>query len=456
LSPKEETARPRLPSGFSDSPPTETAARDWVLDTVCQVYRSYGFVPLDTSPVEYFQTIVSGHDDIASKQIYRLFKDKLPEPNKALALRFELTGSLVRFVTQNIDRFPLPFKRYQVGYVWRGERPQRGRFRQFLQFDVDTVGIADPVADTEILEVVYRSLEALKLPAFEIRLSSRNLLSGLAAVLGLTTEEERLRFFRILDKYDKIGACSVLQLLEQPPAAHEEGMGFSHSQLSTVEKVLAMKGANESLLEQMEEVARGPAETAAGLRELRSVLRYWNEARLPRPDFLRVIPHLARGLDYYTGPVFETFLPSDENLGSIMAGGRYDGLVGRYVGRDIPAVGVSMGIDRLIVALENLSLMPETLSACRVLVAVLSEEERETMYGVASQLRQHGITTELYLGNKLTFREQIKYAAAQGIPWLLIQGENERHKGVVALRDLAAREQIELSLDQAVLRLKEL
>lgn len=455
MSPKEETARPRLPSGFTDSPPFETAARDWVLDTVCHVYRSYGFVPLDTSPVEYYKTIVSGHDDSASKQIYRLYKEKLPESNKALALRFELTGSLVRFVTQNIDRLPLPFKRYQVGYVWRGERPQRGRFRQFLQFDVDTIGIADPVADTEILEVVYRSLEALKLPAFQIRLSSRNLLSGLAAVLGLRNEEERLRFFRILDKYDKIEASGVLRLLEEPPTADEEGMAFSPSQLSIVEKVLAMNGENESLLDQIEEVARGPAETAAGLRELRSVLRYWNEAGLPRPDFLRVVPHLARGLDYYTGPVFETFLPSDENLGSIMAGGRYDGLVGRYVGREIPAVGVSMGIDRLLVALESLSLLPETLSACRVLVAVLSEEERETMYGVASQLRRRGVPTELYLGNKLAFREQIKYAAAQGIPWLLIQGENERQSDVVALRDLATREQVELSLDQAILRLKE-
>jgi histidyl-tRNA synthetase len=405
--------------------------------------------------VEYYKTIVAGHDDSESKQIYRLFKEKLPESSKALALRFELTGSLVRFVTQNIDHLPLPFKRYQVGYVWRGERPQRGRFRQFLQFDVDTIGIADPVADAEILEVVYRSLEALGLPSFQIRLSSRNLLSGLASVLGLRSDEERIRFFRALDKYDKIGATRVLQLLEQSPASDEEGMGFSFSQLSIVERVLAMSGENESLLDQMEEIARGPAETDTGLRELRSMLRYWTEARLPRPDFLRIVPHLARGLDYYTGPVFETFLPSDENLGSIMAGGRYDGLVGRYVGREIPAVGVSMGIDRLIVALESLSLLPETLSACRALVVVLSEEERESMYGVASQLRQHGIPSELYLGSKLAFREQIKYAAAQGIPWLLIQGENERRKNVVALRDLATREQVELSLEQAVVRLKE-
>lgn len=447
--------QPRLPSGFKDLLPEENAARTWMIETVCEVYKSHGFVSLDTSPVEYYQTLVSGHEEGGEKQIYRLFKEQLPAPHKTLALRFELTASLARFLAQNIDRISMPFKRYQSGYVWRGERPQRGRFRQFLQFDVDTVGVADSVADAEILEVIYRSLEALGIKEFQIRLSSRNLLAGLAKILGLRSPEDRLLFFRLLDKHDKIGTEKLLELLSQTTVDQDNAFSLEKPQREIVEKILTLEGDNEAVLEQTERLVSGPEESRIGIEELRSILCYWSHTRLGNPEFLRIVPHLARGLDYYTGPIFETVVAGHENIGSIMAGGRYDGLVGCFLGRDIPAVGVSMGVDRLFVALRSLGLLPRSISSCRVLVAVLSEPERQGMYGLASKLRDAGIHAELYLGSKLTFREQIKYASAQGIPFLLIQGEDERTRGVVGLRHLGRREQEELPLQEAIARLRE-
>jgi len=443
----------RLPSGFRDLPPADMAARNWMMESVCRVYESHGFTPLDTSPVEFLQTLMAGHDEGTGKQIYSLFKDELPTPERTLALRFELTASLARFLAQNRETIHMPFKRYQSGYVWRGERPQRGRFRQFLQFDVDTVGVADVAADAEILEVIYRSMEALGIGGFEIRLSSRNLLAGLAGTLGLETSEDKSTFFRILDKLDKIGGERLLQLLSASPDEQKDGMSFSMKKLSIVDQVLSLEGDNEMILEEMGRIASGPPETKKGIDELQEVLGFWGRTGIKHPEFLRIVPHLARGLDYYTGPIFETFVTKQEKIGSVMGGGRYDGLIGRFLGKELPAVGVSMGVDRLLVALESLSLLPRAISKCQVLVAVLGEEDRKRMYGVAAQLRTMGIAAELYLGSKLAFREQIKYASSLGIPWLLIQGENEQEKGVVALRNLGTRTQEELRMEDAVTKL---
>jgi histidyl-tRNA synthetase len=443
---------PRLPSGFRDLAPSEAAAQKWMVDTVCRVYESHGFVPLDTSCVEYYQILTSGHGESGDKQIYRLYKDEIHSPDKALALRFELTGSLARYLAQNIERLAMPFKRYQSGYVWRGERPQRGRFRQFLQFDVDTIGIADPVADAEIIEVICRSLDALKVPAFEVRVSTRSLLAGLARTLGLHTVESQLEFFRLLDKHDKIGTGKLLGLLAAP--SHEGGMGLGVPGVGLVEKVICLTGENGHVLEETARLLHGTEEAARGLRELTSVLDHLEGAALPRPEAVRIMPSLARGLDYYTGPVFETFVTGQESIGSVMSGGRYDGLIGRFLGRRIPATGVSMGVDRLLIVLQSLASCQAAAPACRVLVAVLGAGERRRMYGIAAKLRNAGVSAELYMGEELSFRHQIAYAARQGIPYLLIQGDDELARGVVALRDLAARSQQDFSLEDAVTRLR--
>ncbi len=444
--------QPRLPSGFRDLGPSEAAAQRWMIETVCRVYESHGFVPLDTSCVEYYQVLISGHEEGGEKQIYRLYKDEVPPPDQALALRFELTASLARYVGQHIDRLPLPFKRYQSGYVWRGERPQRGRFRQFLQFDVDTIGIADPVADAEIVEVIYRSLAALQVRAFEIRLSSRSLLAGLARVIGLGSPESQTAFFRILDKHDKVGTHALLAQLASPP--DEGGLGLEPKALRVVEETLGIAGGNDEVMEQVGRLLHGPDETVRGLAEVAKILEYVAHAGLPHPEYVRVFPSLARGLDYYTGPVFETVITGQERIGSVMSGGRYDGLIGRFAGRDLPATGVSMGVDRLLVVLQALGTTPGSGSPCKALVAVLSAEERSVMFGLASRLRAEGIPVELYMGDGFSFRQQIAYAAQRGIPSLIIQGEQERSRGVLAVRNLTTRTQEELGFDEAVRRLR--
>ncbi|MBN1426382.1 histidine--tRNA ligase [Candidatus Fermentibacteria bacterium] len=448
----ERRIEPRLPSGFRDLSPEEAAAQKRMIETVCKVYESHGFVPLDTSCVEYYQILVSGHGEGGEKQIYRLCRDEMPTPESALALRFELTASLARYLAHNIDRLPMPFKRYQSGYVWRGERPQRGRFRQFLQFDVDTVGISDPVADAEIVEVIYRSLDALGVPGFEIRISSRSLLAGVARVLGLGAPEAQLEFFRVLDKHDKIGTEKLLALIGAPPS--EGGLGLAAGKIELVERILTISGTSDRVMEEASRLLHGPDETARGLREISSILEYLSSAALPHPDYVRVMPSLARGLDYYTGPVFETVVIGQEGFGSVMGGGRYDGLIGHFLGRSIPATGVSMGVDRLLVVLQTLQAFPASGSVCRVVVAVLNPEERPRMYGLASLLRCAGIPSELYMGEGFSFRHQIAYAAQREIPYLLIQGEDERARGIVALRDLRTRTQQELTLEEAVVHLR--
>lgn len=443
---------PRLPSGFRDLSPADAAGQRWMVETVCRVYESHGFVPLDTSVVEFYSTLVAGHQEGGEKQIYRLYKDDVPPPDKALALRFELTASLARYLAMHVDTLPMPFKRYQSGYVWRGERPQRGRFRQFLQFDVDTVGIADPVADAEIVEVIYRSLHALGVASFEIRISSRSLLAGLARVLGLDSPEAQLAFFRVLDKHDKVGTETLMAILAAPES--EGGLGLGVPALSLVERVLNLTGSNGEVLDQAASLLAGPEETSRGIRELTAIMDYLAAASLPHPDYVRVTPSLARGLDYYTGPVFETFVTGYETIGSVMGGGRYDGLVGHFLGRRIPATGVSMGVDRLLVVVQALGLTAAAATRCRALVAVLGGEDRPRMYGIAASLRCAGIPAELYLGDGFSFRHQIAYAGQRGIPYLIIQGEDERARGVVAVRDLVARRQEEMTFEAAVERLR--
>lgn len=448
---KKKRIVPRLPSGFRDLHPDECAGRDWMIERVCDIYRTFGFVALDTSPVEYLHVLLSGHQESGDKQIYRLFKDTIPEPEKSLALRFELTASLARYLAQNIDRLPMPFKRYQSGYVWRGERPQRGRFRQFLQFDVDIIGVEQSTADTEIIEVIYRSMEALGVPDFAIKLSSRNLLSHLALKLGISNTEERSAFFRVLDKHDKIGTSKLLRLCAESPS--RGGLGFGTAQVGLLDEFVSLRGSNEEILESVLHIL-DLTDAVKAMKELQEILELWSSARVNHPEYLKVVPHMARGLDYYTGPIFETVITHNETIGSVMSGGRYDGLIGSFLDRSIPAVGVSMGIDRLFVALKDLDILNASASSCRVLVTVLSNEETPLMFDLASRLRNEGISAELYLGSKYTFREQIKYAASRGIPFLLIQGENERKREVVSLRDLETREQYECSFGEAVSRLK--
>jgi len=451
MSKKSRHQEPRLPSGFRDLHPDECAGRDWMIERVCDVYKSFGFVPLDTSCVEYLNILVSGHEEGGEKQIYRLFKDSLPAPRKTTALRFELTASLARYLGQHIDRLPLPFKRYQSGYVWRGERPQRGRFRQFLQFDVDTVGVQHPMADTEIIEVIYRSMEAIGIGDFSIQISSRQLLSSLARTIGLITSEDQIRFFRILDKHDKIGTHKLLQLCAEP--YDNNGLGFKGKQIDILERLITLEGSNSEKVESLAGILQS-SDATTGLNEIETILGLWSRVAVRHPEYVRFVPHLARGLDYYTGAIFETIITGQESIGSVMSGGRYDGLIGHFLNRDLPAVGVSMGIDRLFVALKEMELLRDSASSCTVLISILQQDDSALMFELASTLRNAGISAELYLGSRYAFREQIKYAASRGIPYLLIQGEDERNRGTVSLRDLSSREQTECSLDQAIFRLR--
>ena len=447
--PNNKKIKPALPGGFRDTLPDEYARREWVLERAIKVYRSFGFKPIDTSAVEYFQTI-AGSDE-TSKQIYRMFNHTPDMTGESLALRFDLTVSLARIIAANRKSFTFPFKRFQVGEVWRGERQQRGRFKQFLQFDADIVGTASPSADAEIVMLIAGTMREIGLPNFTVRINNRKILNGFIRSLGLD-ETDVNPFLRILDKLEKIGWEGVSKKLtaEKPSLedmeAGAEGMGLDEAAVAKVNLFLNLPKDNYSRIEALKEILNDSKIAVEGLSEIEKILSLSNAAGVTEQN-LSFDPSIARGLDYYTGPVFETILNDLPSLGSVMSGGRYDNLVERFSNESIPATGISLGVDRLLVGMEELGLMSSTETSSKVLVVGLGDETESYTFNLASELRGIGISAEVFLGENRSLKKQMTYADRNSILYCVIIGPEEMEKGTAQVKMMTTGEQWEYSIN---------
>jgi len=463
MSKKDVSPRPeaRLPKGLQDTSAQEIRATEAMLGTIRGVFETYGFEPLDTPAIEYTDALGKflPDQDRPNEGVFS-FKD---DDEQWLSLRYDLTAPLARYVAENYQTLPKPFRRYQVGPVWRNEKPGPGRFRQFMQFDADTVGAASIAADAELCMLAADTLEALGVPRgdYVVKVNSRKVLDGVMEAIGLQGDSngaKRLAAFRAMDKLDRLGIEEVRKLLG--PGRKDEsgdvtkGAGLGEKQINAVVAVLEAKEFRDlrPILDQITVETGGVPDSHGGLAHLpyEDALNEMLEQMEPLiraagygPDRICFDPSVVRGLEYYTGPVFEadfTVPITDERgqqirLGSVVSGGRYDGLVERFTGEKVPATGVSVGVSRLLFGLQLLGKYKGDVAQGPVVVLVFDKDRMADYQKMAQELRAAGIRAELYLGSS-GMKAQMKYADKRGAPCVVIQGGDEKAKGEVQIKDL--------------------
>ncbi len=449
-----KTARPkaRLPKGVRDVGPDEMRATAEMLTKIRSVYERYGFEPLETPAMEYTEALGKFLPDVdrPNAGVFS-FQD---DDDQWLSLRYDLTAPLARHVAENFDSLPRPFRRYATGYVWRNEKPGPGRFRQFMQFDADTVGTENVAADAEICMLAAETLEALGIPRgdFVVKVNSRKLLDGVLASIGISGEEEdaarRLTVLRAADKLDRLGRKGVALLLgpgrKDESGDFTKGAGLSEDEIERVMQFVGAQGASRSeTLQALTPLMTGQEIGAEGLAELVEIDALLTAAGFD-VDRVTFDPSVVRGLDYYTGPVFEAELlfsvEGDDGevarFGSVGGGGRYDDLVTRFTGRAAPATGFSIGVSRLQTALTALGrVAADNAGRGPVVVLVMDREDTPRYQRMAMDLREAGIRAEMYLG-VAGMKAQMKYADKRGAPCVVIQGSQEREAGEVQIKDL--------------------
>jgi histidyl-tRNA synthetase len=418
------TVEPRVSRGLRDLLPDQMLARQAMIDTIRGVYELYGFVPLSTPAVEYLDVLSGSAGAEAQQSIFRV---STPE-KEALGLRFDLTVPLARVVAQ-YKELPRPFRRYQVSPVWRFDKPDKGRYREFVQFDLDSVGVESEVADTEIIAGMCDTLSALNV--------GLNLLLDYAGIGA----EQGVEVFRVLDKLDKIGIEKVRRELMEGYKDESgdtiRGVGLEQTQVDRIERFLAIKPVNRNeVLAQLRVLFAG---IAGADEQIEIVAKISNHLYALGYDDDRVALDLsiARGLAYYTGPVFEAILLDAPQFGSVFGGGRYDDLVMRFLGESIPAVGASIGVDRLLAALDFLGAVDKRKATAQVLVVNMDPALTDDYLQLTWELRRAGIPTELYLGTQKRMGGQLKYADQYEIPLAILYGSNEKQQGVVTIKDMA-------------------
>ncbi len=431
---KAKRIKPRLLKGFRDIMPGDMLARRKLIETVREVYERYGFVPLDTPALEYLETLTGEYGIPSSKEIYT-FAD---QDNTPVALRYDLTVPLARLVAQYPD-LPKPFRRYQVAPVWRFDKPGPGRFREFLQFDIDTVGCARMMADAEIIATIVDTLLALGVQKFHIRLSNRKLLNCLVTYAGVAPERNH-EVFRVLDKLDKAGLENVK--LELGPGRVDQsgdpipGLGLDNGPIGKIEEFLAITGeTRKDIIARLTELFADTPAAEEAIRELDEIADLLTAAGIDEQR-AKIDVSVARGLDYYTGPVFEAILDDLPQFGSVFGGGRYDGLVQRFLGQQIPAVGTSVGVDRLLAAMEKLGKLRTRKTTVDILVTTMDKNRMNEYLTLTRELREAGINTELYLGKPGQVGKQLQYADRQGIALAVIAGEDEFSQNQVSIKNL--------------------
>ena len=428
--------KPRTLSGFMELLPGDQVLFDRMVALLRESYSLYGFTPLDTPAIESSEVLLAKGGGETEKQIYRFTKG-----DSDLSLRFDLTVPLAKYVALHYNELTFPFRRFQIGKVYRGERAQRGRFREFYQADIDVIGDGklDISNEAEIPSIIYKAFTALGLKRFQIRVNNRKILNGFYSMLGLT--EQSGDVMRTVDKLDKIGPDKVRELLIEGGVAAEKA--------EEILKFIAITGSNQEVLTALEGY-RGRSEVFdAGLDELNTVVKYLASFGVPETHFA-VDLTIARGLDYYTGTVYETTMLDHPEIGSICSGGRYDNLAEYYTEKQLPGVGISIGLTRLFFVLEDQGYLNDALNTAPADVLILPmTDDLSPAIALATQLREAGIRTQIH-GEQKKFKQKISYADKLSIPYAVFLGEDEISSGVCAVKDLATGEQVKLSPADAI------
>ena len=427
---------PRTLSGFMELLPRQQMKMERMLSILRESYALYGFTPLDTPVIESAEVLLAKGGGETEKQIYRFQKG-----DSDLALRFDLTVPLAKYVAQHYSELAFPFRRYQIGKVYRGERAQRGRFREFYQADIDVIGDGklDISNEAEIPAIIYSTFTKLGLKKFRIRVNNRKLLNGFYAMNGMS--EKAGDIMRTVDKLDKIGAEKVRELLidevKMLPCKAENVLDF-----------MAICGTNAEVIEALGRYRGMDGTFDEGLDELIAVTKYLKDFGVPEENFA-VDLTIARGLDYYTGTVYETEMTEHPEIGSVCSGGRYDNLAEYYTDKQLPGVGISIGLTRLFYVLNEQGLLSDELvtAPCDALVLPMTEELGFAV-AAATTLRNAGVRTQLY-GEKRKFKAKMAYADKIGVPFAVLIGEDEMNEGMLSVKDMRTGEQVKLTPEEA-------
>lgn len=421
--------QPRTLKGFRDYLPSVMIPREQMMGVARDVFRAFGFAPIDTPVLEYLEILTGKGSDETDRQIYR-FQDN---GGRSVGMRFDLTVPLARFAAQHIGTLGTPFKRYHIAPVWRGENPQAGRYREFVQCDFDTIGTESVLADIEAVAVINRLLEQLGFDRFTISLNNRVILTGLLE--GLSLAERTVPILRTLDKLAKIG-------FEKTKTEMCSVAGISEEQALKVLALAGCDGDAVSIFERLPEITGNNVTAATGIERLKDIYQGAIASGVPATR-LKVDVSIARGLDYYTGVIFETTLDDLPAIGSVCSGGRYDNLAGLYTKQHLPGIGSSLGLDRLLAAMEQLDLLPNASTPAPVFVAFFDRDHRDDYLQLAANLRQAGIGTEIYPDAR-KLGAQLKYADQKGFTAAIVAGGNEWSEGQVQVKQLATKEAVKV------------
>jgi histidyl-tRNA synthetase len=433
--------KPRTLSGFMELLPGKQIQFERMAQILRDTYGSYGFAPLDTPIIEDAQILLAKGGGETEKQIYRFQKG-----DSDLALRFDLTVPLAKYVALHANELAFPFRRFQISKVYRGERAQRGRFREFYQADIDIIGDGklDILNEAEIPAIIYKVFTGFGLKKFQIRVNNRKILNGFYALQGLS--ERSGDIMRTVDKLDKIGPDKVRAILL-------DDCGLTETQADEILKFISIRGTNEEVLSALEGYAGGNEIFDAGLAELKAVAVNLAAFGVPEENFA-VDLTIARGLDYYTGTVYETTLLDHPEIGSVCSGGRYDDLAGYYTERKLPGVGISIGLTRLFYVLDEQGLLNDALPCAPADALVLPMGgEPGPAIALAEQLRKTGLKVQLY-GEQKKFKQKMAYADRLGVPFAVLLGEDEIAAGKCSVKNMVTGEQITVTPDEAAAHIR--
>ncbi len=423
--------QPRTLKGFRDYLPRVMLAREHIIETARRVFRSFGFSPIDTPALEYLEILLGKGGLETDKQLYR-FQD---HGGRDVGLRFDLTVPLARFAAQHINELGTPFKRYHIATVWRGENTQAGRYREFMQCDFDTIGTQGAAADAETVLVAHELLRAIGFERFTIHVNNRLVLNGLLESLGLA--EQATQVLRAIDKLAKIGADRVVEEMC-------ETAGASADEARRVVEMVELTGTNDEVLTKLRPLVGSSQRGLEGLERLAELWSALHNAGVPEQR-VKLDVSIARGLDYYTGTVLETLLDDKREIGSVCSGGRYDNLAELYTKQQLPGIGASLGLDRLIAAMEELGLLPTAQTPSQVFIPYFDAAHLGNYFQLAAVLRTAGLAAEIY-PESTKLGKQLQYAARKGIRVAVIAGQREFDSGECQVKNLSTGDSTTVSL----------